>query len=151
MRRTVALAVVALAAAAGTTASAANGARAATWYWTPGLCKSNLVHAGIRIDDGRSFSVEQAFCVGTGGVKTCEWSSNHRTRLFTRFIAVVRSPDGAVRGFTLRTLSRSSFGLTGIRALGNEANASAFAAYVQSFTRAEAAKEQAKGCAPYTP
>jgi len=72
------IACLALLAALAVTASAgaATERTDAPWMWTPGACKSTLVHTGVQTADGRIFSVAQAYCVGWGGTATCTWSND---------------------------------------------------------------------------
>src|SRR4051794_10436087 len=79
------------------------------WYWTPGLCKTNLQTAGMQIDDGRTFNVAKAFCVGWGGTTWCEWSSGYRYRLYAAFTVYARSYDGVVRQFNLYTRGKDGY------------------------------------------
>jgi len=147
------LAVAATAAAVvAATASAMPETESTTWYWTPGLCKSALIHGGMELADGRTFYVANAFCVGWGGPVYCEWSSGYRYRLYTRFTAYVRSWDGTIRTFTLKPTNRSSgYTASGIKALGHEPSASRFNSFVAPIAHSLAATEQQRGCARYSP
>ncbi|HEY2776874.1 MAG TPA: hypothetical protein VGI77_03155 [Gaiellaceae bacterium] len=123
-----------------------------TWYWTPGLCKSELAKFGMQLTDGRVFHVANAFCVGSGGTATCEWSSGRRYRLYDRFSAFVRSNDGVVRTFVLHPTARSAgYRADSFKALGREPNATRFNTLVRPIATALARMEQQKGCAPYSP
>jgi len=152
MKRRLALvsAVSVMAVAAGVAAGGASGAAPTVWFWTPGVCKSYLHRYGVRIDDGRTFHVARAYCVGSGGEQTCQWSSSHRKRLFTTFFAVARSPDGVVRNFQLRPTGSFTFRLRGIRAV-ERLSATAFERKYATAVRSLALAENARGCGPYTP
>src|SRR5713226_2309776 len=86
-------------AAAAASPGSSEAAVAGGWYWSPGLCKSSLQQYGMRLDDGRTFRVAQAFCVGRGGLGSCEWNSNYSKRLYNHLTVLARSYDGIVRGF----------------------------------------------------
>ncbi len=144
----VGLAVLLAALAAAGSASAAP-ATASTWYWNPAWCKQVLQKYGIRLDDGRTFRVAKAYCVGRGGPAYCEWNSSHTSRDYSGFIGITRSPDGAVRIFYMSTTSRTNFRATNIRAVGREPNPAKFAAYADQLSRSYAKREHEKGCAPY--
>jgi hypothetical protein len=58
------VAVVAAALAAAAYPAAASSANTSKWYWTPGVCKSELHNYGVQFGDGRTFNVQQAYCVG---------------------------------------------------------------------------------------
>ena len=122
-----------------------------TWYWTPGLCKSSLVKYGMQFTDNRVFHVANAFCVGSGGVKTCEWSSGHRYRLYDRFVAFVRSYDGVVRSFVLHPTAKDGYRADTFKVLGRESDSTRFNTLVRPIATALARIEQQKGCAPYSP
>lgn len=129
----------------------ATSRNATTWYWTPALCKSELGKEGMQLADGRTFYVANAYCVGWGGERYCEWSSGHRYRLYKRFTAYVRSPDSTVRTFTLwPTSGHGGYSASGVKVLGHEANAARFNALVQPIAAVLARAQQQRGCAPYT-
>ena len=135
-----------------TTSSAATRSADTTWYWTPGLCKSSLVKYGMQFTDGRVFHVANAFCVGTGGMTTCEWSSGHRYRLYDRFVAFVRSYDGVVRSFVLHPTARSAgYRADSFKLLGRESSGPRFTSLVKPIATALARLEQQKGCGAYSP
>jgi hypothetical protein len=85
-----------------TTASAAT---TSNWYWTPGACKSELQKFGVAINDGRTFNVEKAYCIGLHN--HC-WL-NDGLRRFKVFIAVMRSYDGVVRELQLTVTGKSTW------------------------------------------
>lgn len=121
-------------------------ARAATWYWSPGWCKSTLHHGGVRFDDGRTFNIQQAYCIGTGGVQMCSWSSDHKLRQYRRFTVLARAYDGTVRSFTLTATSRTNFRATNFHAFRKYAS-EPFVALALPYAADLARKELAKGCA----
>lgn len=120
--------------------------QATVWYWSPAWCKSTLHHGGIKFDDGRTFNIQQAYCIGAGGVQTCSWSSDHTTRQFRRFSVLARAYDGTVRAFTLTTTGRSTFRATNFRAYRKYA-VEPFIALALPYAAQVARVEQAKGCA----
>ena len=66
MRLSLVIVAVGIAVAASSVGSGlGRAATRSTWYWSPGLCKTNLQRYGVRIDDGRTFHIAQAFCVCT--------------------------------------------------------------------------------------
>lgn len=75
-------------------------AHAAPWYWSPGVCKSQLKADGVDVD-GRTFRVQSVYCIGQGGYSTCMWNDSYSRRLYRTFIVFTRSYDGSVRKFTL--------------------------------------------------
>jgi hypothetical protein len=132
-------------------APAAPNRMADVWYWSPGLCKSMLKNWGIRIDDGRTFSVSNVFCIGKGGPATCEWNKSYTKRLYTRFIVFARSPDSTVRGFTLRPAAEKNFRVADIEAFGPEPSAAAFESEIGPLAARYARQELERGCARYSP
>ncbi|HST17791.1 MAG TPA: hypothetical protein VLK36_08995 [Gaiellaceae bacterium] len=130
---------------------AAQASVATDWYWTPGLCKSQLKHYATVLGDGRTFYNANAYCVGTGGVSTCEWSSGHRYRLYKEFTVFVRAFDGTVRTFTLTPAAKDNYHGKNIRALGHVESSAKFDSFVAPLAAAAARAQQQKGCAPYTP
>jgi hypothetical protein len=64
---------------------------------------------------GYGFHVGLRVCVGTGGPQACEWTSDHRSRLYSQFSVFSRSRyiGGVVRSWTLAT--RGGYGLVAIR------------------------------------
>jgi len=148
---TLTLVIVAAAIFVVTPTSAARAGTPTKWYWTAGLCKSRLNHYGIRLGDGRTFYNANEYCVGIGGLSTCEWSSGYRTRLYTQFAAFVRAYDGTVRAFTLIPTGKVAFRIEKVRALGHEPSSPTFDAYISPIATALARIEQQRGCAPYSP
>lgn len=145
------LAAFTVAAACAAAAPAASSFQQGPWYWTSFWCKNELQQQGMELYDGRTFNVAKAYCVGKGGLATCEWSSNYRTRLYTEFTVIARSYDGTVRIFTLDTNGKTGYRATNIRAVAHEENPYRFAGYVSTLTHDLAVTENAKGCARYTP
>jgi hypothetical protein len=136
------LVLVAAAVVAGAVASTAS---ATTWYWSPGYCKSQLKHAGVQYADGRTFYAAQSFCIGVGGTTTCEWYQGERQ--YTRFLAVARSNDGAVRKFSLKTTGKKSWTSPGATLLEKSVTAEDFIRTYGAAASQLAASEQKKGCA----
>lgn len=132
-------------------AQASSGSAATDWYWTPGLCKSELKHYGTALADGRTFYNANAYCVGMGGATTCEWSSGHRYRLYKQFTVFVRAFDGTVRSFMLAPAAKDDYRATDIKALGHVASSAKFDSFVAPLAAAAARSQQQKGCAPYSP
>jgi hypothetical protein len=84
-------------------------------FWSAARCERVLPeqHPAIR----------QVICVGSGGPRSCRWTSGHRVRLYSelRVFAWYRQANfsslgmpglepGVVRSFTLATRARSGFG-----------------------------------------
>jgi hypothetical protein len=134
-------------------AASTTSSRAATtgaWYWSPGLCKSDLQRYGMRINDGRAFRIAQALCVGKGGLGSCEWNANHSKRLYNHFVAFARSPDGVVRGFDLYPTNRSSYQAAKIELASSfRVTASRFLSLYGPIASSLARVELEKGCAAY--
>jgi hypothetical protein len=140
------LTAVAAAAPPGTSSAATTGA----WYWSSGLCKSNLMRYGMRLDDGRTFHIAQALCVGKGGPAFCEWNASHTLRLYDRFSVFARSPDGVVRGFDLYPTGRKSYRAERIElASSSRMAAELFDRLLKGVASGAARIELEKGCAPY--
>jgi hypothetical protein len=76
-------------------------------FWTANRCERTLLRypaEGGSTVDGRGFHVGLAICVGTGGPHACKWTTDHRSRLYSRFIVFSRARWGtAVRSFILAT------------------------------------------------
>jgi hypothetical protein len=119
--------------------------RATTWYWSPAWCKSALHKYGMQLGDGRTFNIQQAYCIGTGGVQTCSWSSSHTTRQYRCFSVLARAYDGTVRAFTLTPTSRDAYRATNFRAYRKYA-LEPFIALALPYAAQAARVEQAKGC-----
>lgn len=137
-----------LAAASATSSTAAT---TGTWYWSPGLCKSDLQRYGMRINDGRTFRVAQALCVGKGGLGSCEWNANHSKRLYSHFVVFARSPDGVVRGFDLYPTNRNSYQARNIELASSfKVPAGRFLSLYGPIASSLARVELDKGCAQYS-
>jgi hypothetical protein len=148
----IALRILVVTAAIAAAAAAAGTARASDWFWSPGLCKSRLHQFGMQINDGRTFGVEQSFCIGRGGTAHCEWTSaSHVKRLYNRFLVVARSNDGVVRRFDLIPTSKLDYRATGITALGRADNSAKFNEILAPYATVAVKHEQQKGCAPPSP
>jgi hypothetical protein len=128
-------------------ASRANAAAASNWYWSPGWCKSILHSSGVQYGDGRTFGVEQAFCIGKGGLSTCSWSAGYNFREYNRFLVFARSYDGAVRMFNLRPNARRGFVGSNTRILG-KMGLGAFYNYTSRVAADTARIGHALGCSP---
>lgn len=96
---------VAVGVACAATTPVARGASNSNWYWTPGACKSELQNRGVQFNDGRTYNVQRAFCVGLHD--HCWLSAG--LRRYKVFIAVMRSYDGVVRRFQLTVTGRTSW------------------------------------------
>jgi hypothetical protein len=86
-------------------------------FWTVSQCQG-VLHAQdylLPTANGHGFHVGERVCVGTGGPPACRWTSDHRSRLHSKFRVFTRSRDfrGTVRAWTLAT--RGGNGLVGIR------------------------------------
>jgi len=104
-----------------------------------------LVHKGVAFNDGRTFNIERAYCIGVGGQSTCEWWGGERQ--YTTFTAFVRSYDGAVRVLmNFKTTGKGGFRFYDSRLLARFASPSQFAATYGPAAAQTAASEQAKGC-----
>jgi len=82
-------------------------------FWSVGHC-DQVLHTrdyGVPTAAAYVFHVRQAVCVGTGGPSACEWTSNHRSRLYSAFSVFGRSRyiGSIVRSWTLAT--RAGHGL----------------------------------------
>jgi hypothetical protein len=152
MRARVLLAVaVAAVAVVGVWATSGSASTMGSWYWSPGLCKSNLQRYGMRLDDGRTFAIAQSFCVGKGGVRSCEWNSSYSKRLYSHFVAFARSYDGVVRGFDLYPTGRNNYRAEDIELVSSsKMTARRFLSYVGQIASALARAELTKGCARYS-
>jgi hypothetical protein len=146
MRAAAVMAVVALAALALAAGGSAKSATSnTTWFWSPGYCKSMLIHKGVQFDDGRTFNVERAYCVGIGGTATCEWW--HGERQYNTFTAIVRSYDGAVRLLLkFKTAGKAGFRFYDSKMLEKYASPASFASRYAPVAAQSAAQEQQKGC-----
>jgi hypothetical protein len=77
-------------------------------FWTVSRCEQMLqAHDyGLLTADGHHFWVGQRTCVGTGGPRACEWTSDHQSRLYSEFDVFTGARStigGAVRSWTLTT------------------------------------------------
>ena len=128
-------------------AGAARGAAATDWFWSPGLCKYQLHQFGVEFDDGRTFSVQQAFCIGRGGPETCIWNEAHTRRLYSRFYVIARSYDSNVRVFNLRVSGKNNWRGSGTRLFGRMGS-TRFVRFAGPRAASVARAENDKGCAP---
>src|SRR5262249_23790291 len=134
--------VVAVVAVSAVTASSAAATSASNWYWTSGGCKSELHNRGVQFDDGRTFNVEQAYCVGYHN--HC-WLSDG-VRRYKVLDTVVRSYDGVVREFTLTVTGRKSWRGSPGRMIERYMSSGRFAAAYGSAAWSVAAGETRAGC-----
>jgi hypothetical protein len=85
-------------------------------FWTVSRCERTLDAPDYALPtaDGHRFSVRQRICVGMGGSHACEWTADHRSRLYSEFSVFTRSRcnGGVVRSWTLTT--RGGHGLVGM-------------------------------------
>ncbi len=114
------LAVAVLAAAAFSTTASAR--QESTWYWTPGACKSVLVNHGVAINDGRTFNVAKAYCIGLHN--HCWLSAGQRR--YKVFWAVMRSYDGVVRLMQLTVTGHGSWSGSHMRIMDENMSLSRF-------------------------
>ena len=86
-------AIVATALAAAVFAGTARSANTSAWYWTPGACKSELHNYGVQIGDGRTFNVQQAYCVGYHN--HCWLNAGlRRYKVYRLHVGIFQSMDG---------------------------------------------------------
>jgi hypothetical protein len=112
-----------------------------TWYWTPGACKSELAK-GVQFDDGRTFYVQRAFCVGMHN--HC-WLSDGLRR-YKVFVAVVRSYDGTVRRFQLTVTGHHTWRGVHFKIIERSMTATAFVNGYGSAAWSVARVENQGGC-----
>lgn len=113
-----------------------------TWYWTPGACKSELQKYGVAINDGRTFNVEKAFCIGLHN--HC-WL-NRGLRRYKVFIAVMRSYDGVVRELQLTVTGKSTWSGSKMKILDGYLSLAAFNADFGPAAWSVANQENEGGC-----
>src|SRR5262249_38015359 len=123
-------------------ASAVQANSLSKWYWTPGVCKSELQNYGVRFDDGRTFNVAKAFCVGLHN--HC-WLSDG-TRPYKVFIAVMRSYGGVVRRTLLTVTGRETWRGTDFKILVPYMSAAEFANRYGNAAWSVAGAENQRGC-----
>lgn len=124
------------------TVQPAQGARASSWYWTPGACKSELQTHGVAISDGRSFNVQRAFCVGLHN--HC-WL-NGSVRRYKVFIAVMRSYDGVVRSMQFTVTGHNTWSGSRLKIIDQHMSSTAFANGYGNAAWSIARQENASGC-----
>jgi hypothetical protein len=142
MRVVLVVAVVSAALAVAVYAGAASGANTSKWYWTPGVCKSELHNYGVQFGDGRTFNVQQAYCVGFHN--HC-WLSGGRRR-YKVFAVVARSYDGVVRQFQLTVTGRDTWSGSKARVIEQYMSAAEFANRYGNAAWAVASAENRGGC-----
>lgn len=120
----------------------ARAANASIWYWTPGACKSELQTHGVAIGDGRSFNVQQAFCVGL--YNHC-WLSGG-VRRYKVFIALMRSFDGVVRSMQLTVTGHNTWSGSKLKIMEPYMSRAEFANGYGSAAWSVARQENAGGC-----
>jgi hypothetical protein len=94
------------------------------------------------IGDGRTYNVDQAYCVGLHN--HC-WLSGG-VRRYKVFIAVMRSYDGVVRTFNMTVTGHKSWSGARLRILSSYMSASQFAAAYGPAAWSVAAAENEGGC-----
>ena len=102
-RATVMALLAALAVAVSVTSAQARAT--SHWYWSPGACKAQLQGYGVKIDDGRTFNVAKAYCVGMHN----HCHTFNGLREYKVFDTVMRSFDGVVREMTLTVTGKNSW------------------------------------------
>jgi hypothetical protein len=142
MKELLVTAVIAAALVVAVAVPPAHGARSSNWYWTPGACKSELHNYGVQLGDGRTFSVEQAFCVGLHN--HC-WLSGGLRR-YKVFIAVVRSYDGVVRRLQLTVTGKTTWSGSNMKIIEQYMSAAEFANGYGSAAWSVASQENQGGC-----
>jgi hypothetical protein len=120
----------------------ARSASSSKWYWTPGACKYELKTNGVQIADGRTYSVQAAFCVGLHN--HC-WLSDG-VRRYKVFDVVVRSYDGVVRLFQLTVTGQHTWTGTPAKMLHRYMSASQFTASYGPAAWSVATQENQGGC-----
>ncbi len=98
-----------LALAVGLVAAGAGNA-AKGWYWTPGLCKTNLIHRGVSLADGRSFRAVDVRCFGQ---PTC-WIDDNVVR-YDHFDVAMLDGNGAVRTHRVVVTGKSAASVSAVR------------------------------------
>ncbi len=136
------LTVIATALATAVYAGAARSATTSNWYWTPGACKSELQNSGVQIDDGRTFNVAKAFCVGMHN--HCWLGAG--LRRYKVFIAVARSYDGVVRRFQLTVTGHHTWRGTKAKIIEQYMSATEFANGYGNAAWSVASVENRGGC-----
>jgi hypothetical protein len=134
--------VVAAALAAAVHAGAARSATTSSWYWTPGACKSELHNYGVQIGDGRTFNVQQAYCVGFHN--HC-WL-NGGLRRYKVFAVVARSYDGVVRLFQLTVTGHKTWSGSKGKIIEQYMSAGQFANRYGNAAWSVASRENQGGC-----
>ena len=134
--------VVAVALAAAVNTGAASSANTSKWYWTPGVCKSELHNYGVQFGDGRTFNVQQAYCVGLHN--HC-WLSGGRRR-YKVFAVVARSYDGVVRQFQLTVTGRNTWSGSKVKIIEQYMSAAEFANGYGNAAWSVASAENRGGC-----
>jgi hypothetical protein len=142
MKGTTMLALAAALCAAVVAVQPARSATAAKWYWTPGACKSELQKHGVAISDGRTFSVQKAFCVGLHN--HC-WLSDGQRR-YKVFIAVMRSYDGVVRTLQLTVTGHHTWSGTKMKIIERGMSAAEFASSYGTAAWSVAREQNTGGC-----
>jgi hypothetical protein len=136
------LAVVATTLAAAVYSGTALSANTSAWYWPAGSCKSSLQNNGVQFNDGRTFNVAKAFCVGLHN--HC-WLSDG-VRRYKVFAVAARSYDGVVRGFQLTVTGQHTWRGEKNKILERYMSASAFANRYGNAAWSVASLENQRGC-----
>ena len=140
--RVLGVAVVAAALAAAVSTCSAHSANTSKWYWTPGVCKSELHNYGVQFGDGRTFNIQQAYCVGFHN--HC-WLSGGRRR-YKVFAVVARSYDGVVRRFQLTVTGRNTWSGSQVKIIEQYMSAAEFANGYGNAAWSVASAENRGGC-----
>ena len=82
-------------------------------FWAANRCEQVFgTHTyGFPTPEGHHFWVGRAVCVGAGGANACEWTSGHRSRLYSEFTVFTRARyiGSIVRSFTIATRAEGGF------------------------------------------
>jgi hypothetical protein len=136
------VAVVAVALVAAVYTDAASSANTSKWYWTPGACKSELHNYGVQFGDGRTFNVQQAYCVGFHN--HC-WQSGGGRR-YKVFAVVARSYNGVVRQLQLTVTGRNTWSGSKVKIIEQYMSAAEFTNRYGNAAWSAASQENRGGC-----
>lgn len=82
-------------------------------FWSVARCQQMFRAHGYPLPtaDGHRFWAGEPFCVGIGGSDACQWTSGHRSRLYSEFRVFTRARHigSVVRTFTIATRTKNGF------------------------------------------
>ncbi len=82
------------------------------WFWSPGLCKSELIHYGVELADKRYFRATKVRCFGQ---LDCIYSRSEKRLMYEHFFVVMLDGNGFVRSMRLHITEKDNYTADNLR------------------------------------